>query len=259
MQWQPMMEGLGDLLAVIPTTPSSAIESTALGMGLGSVFTPTFMCSSTQCKALVTDVATVIQSVGGSSMAGVANTAWCPAGEIAGKTVDTAFVVAGDVASFDATKQANFKQGIVDTVNAGLTDSLMLITKSNVALAISAASINVVASITVASQSLVTAATTTMTALAASPAAAGATLGVTVESASAPTTTDVAAVTAVAVTPAAAAEEAADEASSGLSTGVLIGIIVGGVAAVVLIVIVVMCMMKKKKPVKVTGGGSAEM
>lgn len=227
---------------------------------LSSVFTPYFLCSSPDCIALTSQVMDIARSIGSldsgaTEIVAFASNDWCPADATAGSSITQAFTIAGDVSSFDATKQDTFKQGIVDQVNSVTTADYYRITKANVALSISAGSVNVVATVATSSSALEDAVQSTMTTLAGSTSASlSTTLGVTVESVAAPTSLTIDATPATPVGGDNGGDSETGDSESGLPTAALIGIIAGAVVLVLVIIIVALVMCKKtaKAPQGVT-------
>jgi len=105
----------------------------------------------------------------------------CPPADVRGYNLEVSFTVAGTVDSFDATQQDSFKTNLA----TALTSSKGAVTKEQISLVVSSASINIEATIQVFSPSLKTEVTSQLTNVLSDPAVASSALGVSVTAVSA--------------------------------------------------------------------------
>jgi hypothetical protein len=272
MNYNKFLLGAAGLLPLV-NGASDGEHRVLIAGGLSTVFSPYFLCSSAPCKALTSDIMSVVNLIKDSittlTSAGddardlvdelaFADVAWCPAdpsdgaaAKSSGKTIKQTFKLGGTVEAFGTSQRNTFKQKYVDAINGGITNEFLRLLPAQVTLTVSAGSINVEAAVEVASTDLASSVTTSMTALTSqSTAALTTSLGVTVEEApAAPTEEVVVEQQAVAIV-----------ANVGGSSGSPVVLIAAAAAVLVIIAVVLTCMkMKMGKGAKSPSGANSKV
>ncbi|KAL1495586.1 hypothetical protein AB1Y20_016947 [Prymnesium parvum] len=251
LEWQKMMGGLASAVdAAAESNDTSTSEDDVAYLALGNVFSPSFLCSSAACKATSADVMRIVSAVGAAeadaTLTEIGEYEWCPATDKAGYNLEQTYTLDETLASFTVAKQDLFKSKLLSSLNAAMTGRVKL-TAGAITLSVSAGSVLVDVSVTMAQAAVYADVESRMTELASTSVAnLSALLGVTVAAApSAVVSTDV------------ATKQSAPP-SEGSSTGLVVGIAAGAAVGVLALSLLAWQLSRRKSEALTSRGVSTK-